>query len=413
VRGGFHRLKSQYIEELPIPTAPPETRARLATLAETAQRAAEQRRDLLQAFRRRVLTDLAPGGATAKLNNKLADWPALDFKAFHDEVKKQFKQTIPLAERDAWQTRFEADKARVVEFSAEISRCEREIDTLVYRLFDLTAEEIALVEGGPALAADAAACDDSGHVTQPYPADRPETEAVAHPASGRSQPARRLSGQGAGVHAEFDGAGERASGSAAAASPTDSTQPLDATRALETANGPKPYSEVAEALAENVARCLDELLEAQPEDIAIVPDWLQAVHRRIAGELFPDWAGRWRTTDVQVGTHLPPPPHDVPVHVRNFCLDLEERLRHPGNAAALAELLAWAEWRFQWIHPFRDFNGRVGRILLVALAYRLGLPPLDASVSDAGRTAYFEALRAADHNDLRPLTRLWLSRLGK
>lgn len=148
LRGGVwrQRLKSQYIEILPVPAAPPETRARLATLAETAQRAAEQRRDLLQAFRRRVLTDLAPGGATAKLNTKLLDWPALDFKAFHDEVKKQFKQTIPLAERDAWQMRFEADKARVVELSAEIVRCEREIDTLVYRLFDLTAEEIALIE---------------------------------------------------------------------------------------------------------------------------------------------------------------------------------------------------------------------------------------------------------------------------
>jgi hypothetical protein len=106
-RGGFFRLFTQYVEQLPIPNAPLETRDRLATLAEAAQRAAEQRRVLLQTFRRRVLTDLAPSGATAKLNNKLLDWPALDFKTFHDEVKTQFKQTIPLAERDAWQTRIE------------------------------------------------------------------------------------------------------------------------------------------------------------------------------------------------------------------------------------------------------------------------------------------------------------------
>jgi hypothetical protein len=38
--------------------------------------------------RRRILTDLAPGGVSAKLTNKLADWPTLDFKTFHDEVKK-------------------------------------------------------------------------------------------------------------------------------------------------------------------------------------------------------------------------------------------------------------------------------------------------------------------------------------
>lgn len=413
VRGGFHRLKSQYIEELPIPTAPPETRARLATLAETAQRAAEQRRDLLQAFRRRVLTDLAPGGATAKLSTKLADWPTLDFKAFHDEAKKQFKQPIPLAERDAWQAKFETDKAHAAELAAEIARCEREIDALVHRLFDLTADEVALVEGGPALAAAAASCDDGAHESGPTQANRSTPAGMARPASGRSQSARRLSGEGAGLHAELDGAGKRAGRPAASAGPADSTRPLDATRELATAAGPKPYSEVAETLAENVARCLDALFEAQPEDIAITPEWLQSIHQRIAGRLFPDWAGRWRATEVQVGTHLPPPPCDVPVHVRNFCLDLEERLRHPGDVQALAELMAWADWRFQWIHPFKDFNGRVGRILLVALAYKLRLPPVDPSSADADRSAYFAALRNADQQDLRPLSDLWSNRLSK
>lgn len=414
LRGGEWRLelRAQYVETVPVPNTPQKTRAQLAALAEAAQRAAEQRRDLLQAFRRRVLTDLAPGGATAKLNTKLLDWPALDFKAFHDEVKKQFKQTIPLAERDAWQTRFEADKARVVELSAEIARCEREIDTLVYRLFDLTAEEITLIEGGPMLAANAASCDDSAHDTEPDQANRPTPEGMARPASGRGQPARRVSGEGAGLHAELDGAGKRAGRPAAPAGPSDSTRPLDATRELATAAGPKPYSEVAEGLAENVARCLETILDGAPTDLIITPEWLQATHRRIAGELFPDWAGRWRSTEVQVGTHLPPPPHDVPVHIGNFCLDLDERLRHLDNARSLAELFAWVDWRFQWIHPFKDFNGRVGRLLLVALAYKLGLPPVDPASSFADKANYFEALRSADQNDLRPLTDLWLFRLG-
>lgn len=267
------------------------------------------------------------------------------------------------------------------------------------------------IQESPALASSQASCDDGAHESEPHSTNRPETPAMARPASGRGQPARRVSGEGAGLHAEFDGAGERAGGSAATASPSDSTRPLDATRSLETANGPKPYSEVAEALAENVARCLDELLEAQPDEIAVTSDWLQSVHRRIAGELFPDWAGHWRNTEVQVGTHFPPPPHDVPMHVRNFCLDLGERLRHLGDAQALAELLAWVDWRFQWIHPFKDFNGRVGRILLVALAYKLGLPPVDPAETEDRRQNYFDALRAADVGDLTALKAIWLDRL--
>ncbi|WP_165904791.1 Fic family protein [Sulfurisoma sediminicola] len=154
------------------------------------------------------------------------------------------------------------------------------------------------------------------------------------------------------------------------------------------------------------------MLDTEPAAIEFSADWLRDIHRCIAGELFPDWAGGFRSTDVQVGAHLPPPAFEVPVQVRNFCLDLEERTRHVAGVESIAELLAWADWRFQWIHPFKDFNGRVGRILLVALAYRLGLPPLDPAAGNAERADYFAALRAADAGDSGPLKELWLVRLS-
>lgn len=161
----------------------------------------------------------------------------------------------------------------------------------------------------------------------------------------------------------------------------------------------------------NIVHCLDDLLDANPEDLTFTPDWLRGIHRRLAGELFPDWDGRFRVTDVQLGTHLPPPDHTVAVQVNNFCLDLAERLRHLSGAESIADLLAWVDWRFQWIHPFKDFNGRVGRILLLALAYKLGLPPTDPASEDAAKAGYFAALRAADAGDLSRLRELWLERL--
>jgi len=191
-----------------------------------------------------------------------------------------------------------------------------------------------------------------------------------------------------------------------------STRPLDATRELATAAGPLAYSEVAEHLAVNIVHCLDALLGKPPEDIHITPEWICNIHHRIAGDLFPEWAGHFRTTDVQVGTHLPPPGHEVAVHIKNFSLDLEERLRHLYGAQSIAELLAWTDWRFQWIHPFKDFNGRAGRILLIALAYKLALPPIDPAAADElDKVAYFAALRAADSGDLIALNDLWLNRL--
>jgi Fic family protein len=102
--------------------------------------------------------------------------------------------------------------------------------------------------------------------------------------------------------------------------------------------------------------------------------------------------------------------------MRLFCDDLTERLRHvrPGQStvADIAELLAWLDWRFQWIHPFKDFNGRIGRVVLAAVMYKLALPHVETAPLDPGaRRQYLDALRAADSGGLRPLTDLWIHRI--
>ena len=260
-------------------------------------------------------------------------------------------------------------------------------------------------------------CDDEFGLENPHdPATTPATgatpEGLARRAPGRGQPTCGLPPASAGIHPELDGAGGRAGGSGTAPLPAESTRPLDATRELATAAGSLTYREVSECLAVNIARCLDGLLGGNPEEIVITPDWIRAVHQRLAGDLFPDWAGRFRSTDVQVGSHFPPPCHAVAVHIENFCLDLAERLRYLSDVETTAELLAWVDWRFQWIHPFKDFNGRVGRILLVVLCFKLGLPPVNPAAGESGRTAYFAALRQADDGDLSLLQAVWIERLG-
>ena len=101
--------------------------------------------------------------------------------------------------------------------------------------------------------------------------------------------------------------------------------------------------------------------------------------------------------------------------MRVYCDDLSTRLSNAEKAAnvkVIAELLAWADWRFQWVHPFRDFNGRIGRILLTAILFKLKLPPAEtASVEPDEKEEYLKALRLADKGDLSALTELWLHRL--
>lgn len=109
-----------------------------------------------------------------------------------------------------------------------------------------------------------------------------------------------VSPAGVALHAELNGAGERAGESAAAGAIAGSTRPLDATRELATAAGALSYTEVSERIAVNIAHCLDTLLEQSPDDIRITSDWICGIHRSIAVDLFPDWAGRF-THHLQSG----------------------------------------------------------------------------------------------------------------
>ena len=154
IRGGYLRMFTQHIQTLPIPNASPAQQAELSTLAQAAQQTASQRLKEQRDFGRRIL-DLLPNfpnkpppkGAQTLLGDKLSAWWLLaDFKAFSLEVSKRFKTDIPLRERNDWEQLFNQGRTQVQQLSANLAAVERSIDDAVYRLFGLSAAEIALIE---------------------------------------------------------------------------------------------------------------------------------------------------------------------------------------------------------------------------------------------------------------------------
>nr|MDP2192366.1 N-6 DNA methylase [Rhodoferax sp.] len=151
-RGGFYRLFTQHVETLPIPEASQTVKARLVTLAQSAQTAAESRRDEIARFGRAALRDLVPGGLsnlTAAGGAKLpAAWQSgvPEFGDFTAELKKRFKRELNLTERNDWDAAVTQARERVAAFTQAITQAELEIDAIVYQLFELTAEEIRLIE---------------------------------------------------------------------------------------------------------------------------------------------------------------------------------------------------------------------------------------------------------------------------
>ncbi len=146
VRGGYFELRVQYVETISIPTDPKNEKVQLAKLAEDCQTEAAHLLKIAIGFTRRI-PDLCPPERDSKLSTKLQDWWKLDnFAAFRAEVKKVFKTDIPLKERSEWEDLFTTGKAEIEKLSAEIKRNEDEINAIVYNLFDLTAEDINLLE---------------------------------------------------------------------------------------------------------------------------------------------------------------------------------------------------------------------------------------------------------------------------
>ncbi len=233
---------------------------------------------------------------------------------------------------------------------------------------------------------------------------------VAGPAAG-AQAAAPLGGDSTRCGAEH---GLRARAGAGGDDSRD-TRPDRATRFVETTLGVLSYTQLAPLLAERVTRLeaalLAQAFASRPLDESLLTEF----HARICSDLTPEWAGRWRAVEVAVGPLTPPAPHQVPVLMRNYVLDLQARWADASGSDIdlTLEFLAFAEGRFLSIHPFRDFNGRTIRIFLTELLRRLDFPRVElAPESEAGRARYFAALEATDRGDWQPLTAVWKSRFG-
>ncbi len=141
-RGGYLRLFTEFVEQTPLPaTINPTLEKTAADVAKAAGLRLAHQRSVL-----RRIPDLCPPERVPKLNDKLRRWWTLDFAAFRAEVKKAFKADIPLKDRNDWENYLRAEGDKVRALTAQIEAAERDIDAIVYKLFDLTPGEITLLE---------------------------------------------------------------------------------------------------------------------------------------------------------------------------------------------------------------------------------------------------------------------------
>ena len=103
-----------------------------------------------------------------------------------------------------------------------------------------------------------------------------------------------------------------------------------------------------------------------------------------------NWIGR-PGSGVAQATYVPPPPEHLMA-----CLDAWEKFLHDKSLPPLVQV-ALAHYQFEAIHPFRDGNGRVGRLLITLFLIERGVLPAPLLYL----SAFFEASRPDYYNGLQ------------
>jgi type I restriction-modification system DNA methylase subunit len=81
-----------------------------------------------------------------ELNKRIREWHNLSPKDFFKELEKQ-KVKLSLSEQSEWLQYFEEQKSIALAIKVKIEQTEKEIDQMVYKLYELTEEEIKIVDG--------------------------------------------------------------------------------------------------------------------------------------------------------------------------------------------------------------------------------------------------------------------------
>lgn len=99
----------------------------------------------LQEVKQKFIKSIQRKFEIESLPNKLQDWYLLSYKEFIKELEKK-KIKLSLSQEAEWEDYFVQESKIANEIKNKIEQSDKEIDTMVYKLYELTDEEIEIIE---------------------------------------------------------------------------------------------------------------------------------------------------------------------------------------------------------------------------------------------------------------------------
>ncbi len=124
------------------------------------------------------------------------------------------------------------------------------------------------------------------------------------------------------------------------------------------------------------------------------------IHRRLMHNILWKAAGKLRNVDVYIrGVDVFPPPHTRVESDFKKIMQWYTKNKNKYNPVVIA---AYFHSAFESIHPFRDGNGRTGRLIMNFMLRKEGFPMIDIKNKDKER--YYDSLyKSQKFHNLRPL----------
>lgn len=180
-------------------------------------------------------------------------------------------------------------------------------------------------------------------------------------------------------------------------------------RVLKNLRGITSKREMDGAEAQEQLRALRELMIIYGAHHRFTAADVCNIHKLWLGDIY-EWAGNYRQVNVSKGGFLFAAANQIPHLIAEFEKG-QLRKYTPCLFESHDEItmaLAVVHVELVLIHPFREGNGRLARMVAVLMALQAGLPLLDFSgIRGKKKTKYFTAVQAGMDRNYEPMTRVF------
>jgi len=186
-------------------------------------------------------------------------------------------------------------------------------------------------------------------------------------------------------------------------------------RVLRNLLGIKSKREMDQVEAQEQLRTLEELVRIYDQTHRFTAADVRRIHKIWLGSIYA-WAGNYRQVNLSKGDF----PFAAANQIPRLMIEFEKgplRAYTPCRFTEMNEIartIAVVHTELLLIHPFREGNGRVARLLAVLMALQAGLPPLDfGNIKGRKRQEYFRAVQAGLDRDYKPMEKVFSAVIRK